>query len=141
MDTVSSEVRSRMMQAVKGRDTSAEKAVRSRLHAAGYRFRLHYRRLPGRPDIVLPRYKIAVFVHGCFWHGHSCARGKRPSSNTAFWNAKIDGNMVRDRANIAALKAAGWKPVTIWQCSLQRDAQRLLALLSRRKRGISVSAK
>lgn len=86
-----------MMAAVRRADTAPELYVRRELFAAGFRYRLNARKLPGRPDIVLPRYKTVVFVHGCFWHGHACARGKRPQSNAEFWNAKIDGNMRRDR--------------------------------------------
>lgn len=141
MDFVAPHIRSRMMQAVKGRDTKPEKLVRSALHAAGFRFRLHRAGLPGRPDVVLPRYKIAVFVHGCFWHGHSCKRGARPSSNADFWNAKIERNIARDCASLARLKALGWRATVIWQCTLARDTQRLLALLSRRRRGERVCAR
>jgi DNA mismatch endonuclease, patch repair protein len=141
MDSVAPHIRSRMMQAVKGRDTKPEKQVRSALHAAGFRFRLHSAGLPGRPDMVLARYKIAIFVHGCFWHGHSCRRGARPSSNTAFWNAKIERNIARDRTSLAQIKALGWKSAVIWECTLARDTQRLLALLSRRKRGERVCAR
>src|SRR5262245_11566808 len=141
MDSVAPQIRSRMMQAVKGRDTKPEKWVRSALHSAGFRFRLHNSGLPGRPDMVLARYNIAIFVHGCFWHGHSCRRGARPSSNTEFWNAKIDGNMARDRASLAQIKALGWKYAVIWECTLERDTQRLLTLLSRRRRGERVCAR
>jgi len=90
-DRVSPEQRSRMMAAVRGSDTLPELYVRKRLFAAGFRFRIHASKLSGKPDIVLPRLRTAVFIHGCFWHGHSCPRGKRPGSNVEFWNAKIDG--------------------------------------------------
>ena len=133
MDSVTPDIRSRIMRAVKGRDTKPEKRVRSALHAAGFRFRLHRGDLPGRPDLVLPRYKIAVFVHGCFWHGHSCPRGARPSSNADFWNAKIERNIARDRAAAASLAELGWKAVVIWECTLARDTQLLLKLLLRRR--------
>ena len=113
-DRVSSEQRSRMMAAVRGTDTMPELYVRRQLFAAGFRFRLHAKALPGKPDIVLPRFRIAVFVHGCFWHGHSCARGRRPATNVQFWQAKIDGNIRRDRKNRADLKAAGWSVVVVW---------------------------
>ncbi|MEI9898927.1 MAG: very short patch repair endonuclease [Hyphomicrobium sp.] len=141
MDTVNSRTRSRMMSAVKGRDTQPERTVRRVVHAAGYRFRLHHTNIPGRPDLVLPRFKVAVFVHGCFWHGHTCIRGKRPTSNTEFWNAKIEGNIARDQRTTAAVKAAGWKHVVVWECSLARDTQRLLALLARRDRRTKVSTR
>jgi DNA mismatch endonuclease (patch repair protein) len=118
-----------MMAAVGGKDTAPELYVRKLLFAAGFRFQLHAAGLPGKPDIVLPRYKIAVFVHGCFWHGHGCKRGKRPSTNTSFWNAKLDANVRRDRKNRAALKAAGWRPIVLWQCGLERASLRLVRLL------------
>lgn len=128
-DSLSQEQRSRAMSAVPSADTSLELHVRRLLFAAGFRFRLHVTSLPGRPDIVLPRYGIAVFVHGCFWHGHSCARGKRPASNTAFWNAKLDGNIRRDKRDRTALKSAGWRTVVIWQCELERASSRLVRRL------------
>lgn len=107
MDRVLPEARSRMMAAVKGKDTKPEMIVRRALHAAGHRFRLHRDDLPGRPDLVLPRHRMAVFVHGCFWHGHHCRRGKRPSTNVDFWGPKLDRNIERDRAARAALEATG----------------------------------
>lgn len=120
-----------MMAAVRGRDTKPEVAVRRALHAAGYRFRLHRRDLPGRPDIVLPCHRLAVFVHGCFWHGHDCRRGRRPSSNTGFWHAKLARNVERDRAAVEALTAAGWTVETVWECSLEAGVERVLARLRR----------
>ncbi|MDQ3917006.1 MAG: very short patch repair endonuclease, partial [Acidobacteriota bacterium] len=105
------------MARVKGRDTKPEKIVRSLLHALGYRFRLHRKDLPGRPDIVLPKHKKVVYVHGCFWHGHpSCPRAARPTSNVAFWNKKIDGNVARDAAAQRAIKGLGWGHLVVWQC-------------------------
>src|SRR6266545_2111703 len=98
------------MARVRTRDTGPEIAVRKLLHSMGYRFRLAPHELPGKPDIVLPRYKAAIFVHGCFWHGHTgCARGARPSSNAEFWNQKIDGNIRRDRKVQRALRLLGWR--------------------------------
>lgn len=132
-DRVTPAERSRMMAAVGGKNTAPELYVRKSLFAAGFRFRLHAANLPGKPDIVLPRYKTVVFVHGCFWHSHSCARGKRPSSNTTFWNSKLDANLRRDRRNRAALKAAGWRSIVIWQCDLQRAVSRLLRVLEHEK--------
>lgn len=113
------------MSQVKGRDTAPEKAVRSMLHAMGYRFRLHDKRLPGKPDIVLPRHHKVIFVHGCFWHGHQgCNRSKRPKSNVDFWNRKIDGNIRRDIETRGKLRKAGWKVLTVWQCQI-RDNEML----------------
>jgi len=114
------------MAKVRNKNTAPEIAVRRKLHAAGLRFRLHRKDLPGKPDIVLPRYKLAVFVHGCLWHGHDCSRGKMPSSNSEFWSAKIGGNIARDKAAQAALAASGWVSVTIWQCDLTRSVDRLI---------------
>lgn len=129
-DGVMRAARSKMMAAVRGKDTVPELYVRKQLFAAGFRFRLHVANLPGKPDLVLPRYKTVVFVHGCFWHGHSCARGKRPMTNTSFWNAKLDANIRRDRKNHAALRAAGWRPIVIWQCELQKASAKLVSLLN-----------
>ena len=132
-DKVSAADRSRMMATVRGKNTKPELAVRSALFAAGYRYRLHRRDLPGSPDIVLPRYRVAVFVHGCFWHSHDCPRGQRPASNVEFWSAKLDGNLARDRANRAALEAAGWAVAVIWQCSALHDTEHLLQQLAARR--------
>jgi DNA mismatch endonuclease (patch repair protein) len=128
-DRFAPEQRSRMMAAVRGKDTAPELYVRKHLFAAGFRFRLHVADLPGKPDILLPRYRVAVFVHGCFWHGHNCRRGVRPSSNTAFWDAKLDANIRRDRRARAALKAAGWRPIVIWQCALEMASSGLVRQL------------
>jgi DNA mismatch endonuclease, patch repair protein len=130
-DTVTPAIRSRMMRAVKSEHTKPELEVRRALHLAGFRYRLHRADLPGRPDIVLSRYKIAVFVHGCFWHGHDCPRGKRPLTNRKFWERKIGGNILRDARNQTTLIGLGWKPVVIWTCDLQRSVQRLLGRLNR----------
>jgi DNA mismatch endonuclease (patch repair protein) len=126
VDRVSSDVRSRMMAKVRNKDTAPELAVRRLLHAAGLRFRLHRKDLPGKPDIVLPRHRIAVFVHGCFWHGHDCPRGSRPASNVEFWTGKIDKNMARDQAARDALVASQWNPVTIWECDLAGSTAALI---------------
>jgi DNA mismatch endonuclease (patch repair protein) len=127
-----------MMAAVRGKNTTPERTVRGALFAAGYRYRLHRRDLPGAPDIILPRFRTAIFVHGCFWHGHNCPRGRRPTSNTEFWNQKLDGNIKRDRHNQAALSAAGWRVEVIWQCSLAASCERLLGQLdAMRRSGLS----
>lgn len=127
-------MRSANMAAVKNKNTSVEIEVRSRIFAQGFRFRLHSKKLPGSPDIVFTRYRIAVFVHGCFWHGHDCKKGRRPTSNQDFWNKKIDTNMVRDEDAKAALTAKGWKTITIWGCDLIGGTDRLLALLHTQKK-------
>lgn len=115
-DRHTNEQRSRNMAAVKGKDTAPEIVVRRTLHRLGYRFRLHRADLPGKPDIVLPRYRVVVFVHGCFWHGHDCKHGKRPTTRTDFWNRKLDANIARDRRNELRLQELGWSVTTIWEC-------------------------
>ncbi len=123
--------RSEIMRRVKGRDTTPEKAVRSLLHRLGYRFRLQRRDLPGNPDIVLPGRRSVVFVHGCFWHGHDCARGARmPKANADYWTTKIARNRARDEKNLAALDALGWRAKVVWECEL-KDAARIKKELTR----------
>ena len=121
------------MRAVKGTDTAPEMAVRRMLHAMGFRFRLHRKDLPGKPDLVFPRRRKVVFVHGCFWHGHGCARGARaPKANAEYWRNKIGRNAARDVTNIAALKAKGWRAAVVWECELKqstRVAKRLATFL------------
>ena len=108
------------MARVKGRDTGPERAVRRLLWSAGYRYRMNRRDLPGTPDIVLPGRKAAVFVHGCFWHGHDCPRGARqPKANAEYWRAKIGRNVARDARNQADLTALGWRPLVVWECELK----------------------
>jgi DNA mismatch endonuclease (patch repair protein) len=115
--------RSAIMRAIKGRDTGPELTVRSLLHSLGYRFRLHRRGLPGSPDIVLPSRRIAIFVHGCFWHQHGCARSLRqPKANADYWAAKLRRNAERDAANLRDLSALGWRTVILWECRLKDKA-------------------
>ena len=119
MDGLSPQRRSWLMSRVKGRDTTPELAVRSMLHALGYRYRLYRKDLPGKPDIVFGPRKKVVFIHGCFWHGHNCRKGRLPKSNAAFWGSKIDTNKKRDRKRLTQLRALGWKVLVIWQCQLK----------------------
>ncbi|HWA91784.1 MAG TPA: very short patch repair endonuclease [Rhizomicrobium sp.] len=119
MDRLSKQRRSWLMSRVKSRDTTPERVVRSMIHALGFRFRLHRKDLPGKPDIVFGPRKKVVFVHGCFWHGHRCGKGRLPKSNEDFWKAKIDANRTRDAKNVRRLKARGWAVATIWQCQLR----------------------
>ncbi len=115
--------RSAVMRAVKSRDTAPELAVRRAAHALGLRFRLHRADLPGKPDLVFPARRIALFVHGCFWHGHDCPRGARmPQTNCAYWESKISRNVARDATASAALKKLGWTPRTIWECETRDPA-------------------
>ena len=116
---VAPETRQRML-AVRGRDTAPELRVRGILHGMGYRFRLHRKDLPGTPDIVLPRHRKIVLVHGCFWHGHDdCKRATRPINNATSWAVKIDGNRLRDRRNIDALTELGWDVLVVWECEIR----------------------
>jgi DNA mismatch endonuclease (patch repair protein) len=125
------ETRSRIMRAVKGKNTTPEMMVRRLAHAMGYRYRLHRDDLPGKPDLVFPKFHKAIFVHGCFWHGHGCARGARiPAQNREYWLKKIGRNRERDRATITALTKLGWKITVLWECDL-RDEARLRRVLSR----------
>jgi DNA mismatch endonuclease, patch repair protein len=117
------------MSRVKNRDTHPEILVRSLLHRMGYRFRLHRNDLPGKPDIVLPKFRSVIFVHGCFWHGHGCPKGKRPSSNVDFWNSKLDGNIDRDKSNQESLRHLGWNVLTVWECET-RDIDTLTTKLT-----------
>lgn len=119
-DIVDRATRSRMMSGIRGRNTRPEMAVRRHLHAAGFRFRLHRKDLPGKPDIVLPRHKVAIFVHGCFWHRHAgCPKATTPSSNIEFWQKKFADNVARDARDRAALEALGWRVLVVWECELK----------------------
>lgn len=112
--------RSRIMRAVKDRDTKPEMAVRKLIHGLGYRYRLHRKDLPGKPDLVFPSRRKAIFVNGCFWHGHDCSRGARiPKNNREYWEAKIARNRERDNENAKRLADEGWVELTIWECELK----------------------
>jgi len=128
-DVFTPEKRSAVMARIRGGDTGPERVVRSLLHRAGYRFTVHgplNRTLPGRPDLVLPKYRTVVFVHGCFWHGHeNCPDFRLPKSRSDWWAAKIAGNQARDRRVEAALRAMGWHVVTIWACAVKTRAGRI----------------
>jgi len=128
-DVFSKEKRSWIMARIKGRDTKPEMLVRSLIHRMGFRFQTHKRDLPGNPDIVLPRHGKAIFVHGCFWHGHSsCRRSKRPTTNKAFWSKKLDENIRRDKRFRRELHRMGWKTLVVWQCEI-RHPKKLLRKL------------
>ncbi|MFE0757894.1 very short patch repair endonuclease [Inquilinus sp. NPDC058860] len=125
MDNLSTAQRSAQMARIRSENTRPELVVRRLLHAMGFRFRLHRRDLPGNPDLVLPRFRTAVFVNGCFWHNHDCARGARePRQNAEYWRAKRRRNSERDERNYACLVEAGWQVVVIWECEL-RDPKSL----------------
>lgn len=131
---VPSESRSRNMAAIKSKDTKPELAVRSLLHALGYRFRLHRADLPGNPDVVLPRYRTVIFVNGCFWHRHqNCQYASTPKSNAQFWREKFAANVERDRRAIEVLEQAGWRVVVVWECEIANEeqlAKKLVSILS-----------
>jgi DNA mismatch endonuclease (patch repair protein) len=133
-DVFTAEQRSAVMRKVPGKNSSAEMTVRRVLTGMGLRYRLHRKDLPGNPDVVMAGRKLALFVHGCFWHGHDCRRGARaPKANAEYWTAKIGRNRTRDAASSAALEQMGWRPVTIWECELKDLAKlkaRLQALLN-----------
>ena len=117
-DIVSPKTRSRMMSGIKGKDTLPERLLRTELHKRGFRYRLHYKSLPGKPDLVLPRFKAIILIHGCFWHGHNCHLFKWPGTRPEFWKAKIDSNRVRDQRNLVIYRERGWRTLTVWECSL-----------------------
>lgn len=131
MDVVDSATRSRMMAGIRSKDTKPEMTVRRFLHAKGFRYRLHTRDLPGSPDLVLPKYRVAIFVHGCFWHRHlGCRYTTTPASNIEKWNEKFRANTERDMRKEAALEASGWRVIVVWECELRRTAQERLERLS-----------
>lgn len=129
-DNRSQASRSALMSRIGGKNTAPELIVRRLMHGLGLRFRLHRRDLPGTPDIVLPRLKTAVFVHGCFWHGHGCKIGRPPKSRPEYWLPKIERNVARDAEKKAALEALGWRTMEVWQCET-RDRQSLTDRLKR----------
>jgi DNA mismatch endonuclease (patch repair protein) len=120
-DTLSPEQRSQLMAKIHGKDTAIEKKVRSHLHKKGYRFRKHVATLPGSPDIVLPKYKAAIFIHGCFWHGHyGCRKSRLPTARYSFWEEKRRANLERDVRKITELINLGWRIAVVWQCALEQ---------------------
>lgn len=135
-DTLTRERRSWNMSRIRARNTGPEMQLRSLLHRAGFRFRLHAKQLPGRPDVVLPRYRSAIFVHGCFWHRHpGCRNATTPSTRREFWQEKFNGNVSRDARNRVALEVAGWTVLTVWECELKADAEGVVRRLADELRG------
>lgn len=118
-DTLTGEARSRLMSRVRQKNTAPEVRLRKRLHAEGLRYVLHTASLPGRPDMVFPRYRTVVFVHGCFWHGHDCRSGRGPSTNQEYWSEKIAANQARDARKASELEARGWRVITVWECEIK----------------------
>lgn len=130
-DKISKNRRSANMRAVRSRHTAPELRVRHTAHRLGYRFRLHWRGLPGKPDLAFPSRRKVIFVHGCFWHQHKkCRRAALPGTNRKFWRTKLTGNAVRDAAQLATIKKTGWRPLVIWECETRNEKQ-LAARLKR----------
>lgn len=129
VDSLTPEARSALMSRIRGKNTKPEMFVRRLVHGMGYRFRLHRKDLPGKPDLVFPRLKKVIFMHGCFWHYHDdpeCKSARIPKSNQAFWKPKLEGNRARDKSNEAKLRELGWEVMVIWECQTRkRDADRL----------------
>jgi DNA mismatch endonuclease (patch repair protein) len=143
MDTLPPGQRSWNMSRIRGKNTKPELAVRSMLHRLGYRFRIADKKLPGKPDIVLPKYRAVVFVHGCFWHRHTgCKYAYTPKTRCEFWSQKFEANVLRDETNLSLLKTAGWLPIVVWECEIKHDAVatlgRVSKVLQRRLKKLSV---
>ncbi|WP_082559997.1 MULTISPECIES: very short patch repair endonuclease [unclassified Brevundimonas] len=131
-DVVDKATRSRMMSGIKGKNTKPEMVVRQGLHRAGFRFRLHAPGLPGKPDLLLPKWRAAIFVHGCFWHRHEgCRFTTTPATRPAFWDQKFGANVLRDERAFVALQKAGWRVATVWECAVRRDARGATERLAR----------
>lgn len=125
-DIFAPEKRHKIMQNVKTKNTAPEIKLRSLLHKNGFRFRVNRKDLPGKPDIVLPKYRAVIFVHGCFWHGHDCPRGQRPQTNADFWNQKIDRNVIRDKSDVSLLESLGWRVLIVWECEIKKKNEAVL---------------
>lgn len=131
-DNVTKSIRSKIMSSVSSSDTGPELALRRTLHALGFRYRTNYRKLPGKPDIAFPKLKKVVFVHGCFWHGHFCKKGRLPKSHIEYWQPKIAANRARDVRTLRAVRRLGWKTLVVWECEikdLERNLPRILRFL------------
>lgn len=122
-DTRTPDQRSRIMRAVRRKDTGPELTLRKLLHRAGFRYRLHSKELPGKPDIVFPKRRKAIFVHGCFWHAHGCSKGQPPKSQEQYWAPKLLANAERDQRRLHELEALGWSSLVVWQCELRYPDQ------------------
>jgi len=136
VDTLTKEHRSWVMGRVRGKNTKPEIMVRSILHRMGYRFRINRRDLPGNPDIVLPKYKTCVFVHGCFWHRHKgCGEARMPKTRKRYWREKFEGNIARDKRNVRKLRKNGWSVLTVWSCQVKKNPLKVARHLERHLRG------
>ncbi len=149
VDVVSKHKRSEMMAGIQGKNTKPEMVIRKKLHSLGYRYRLHYKKLPGNPDMVFPKYMAAVFINGCFWHKHICHLFKWPSTRATFWKNKIEDNRKRDQRNKRELLKAGWRVLVVWECSLkgkkklpiEKIISHITTWLHSQKRSIDISGK
>lgn len=124
VDVVDEATRSRMMSGIRAKNTKPEIAIRKGLHALGFRFRLHAPDIPGKPDLVLPKYRALLIVHGCFWHGHDCRYFKQPGTNTEFWMQKIEQNRKRDKRDLALQLNSGWRCLVVWECAIRASKRR-----------------
>jgi DNA mismatch endonuclease, patch repair protein len=130
VDIWSKQKRSEVMSRIRGKNTKPEMILRSKLFQKGFRFRVHQRDLPGKPDIVLPKYQTAIFVHGCFWHYHKdCREGRIPSTNSKFWKEKLRRNIAKDKANIKELRKDNWNVFVIWECEIERHLDQTMRKL------------
>ena len=130
MDIWSKDKRSKVMCNIRSKNTKPELMLRSKLFKIGYRFRIHKKDLPGKPDIVLPKYKTVIFVHGCFWHYHqNCNEGRIPSTNSKFWKDKLEKNVTKDKLNIESLELEGWKVIVVWECEIEKDIDSTISKL------------
>ena len=125
-DVLTPEQRRLVMSRIRGKDTKPEMTLRRGLHGRGLRYRLHGADIPGKPDLVFPRYRVIVLVHGCFWHGHGCSLFRWPKTRATFWRTKINRNMERDRSALAALKTHGWRALVVWECALRGGRRRTM---------------
>jgi DNA mismatch endonuclease (patch repair protein) len=133
MDILSKKKRSEVMSRIRGKNTKPEMILRSELFRLGFRFRVHKKDLPGKPDIVLPKYRMAIFVHGCFWHYHNaCREGRIPSTNSNFWKVKLQKNITRDEENIKALRKDKWRVIVIWECEIEKQLDKILKKITRK---------
>ncbi len=128
-DIVSLETRSRMMSGIRGKDTQPEMIVRKALWARGFRYSLHKKTLPGKPDLYLARYKAVIDINGCFWHGHNCSLFKWPGTRQDFWKDKISGNQLRDRKNVSSLLSMNLRVLIVWECALRRKAEEVMDVI------------
>lgn len=135
MDTFSKEKRSEIMSCIHSKDTKPERLVKKLLWANGFRYARTPYGLPGTPDVILPRHKAVIFVHGCFWHGHTCPKGRLPATNQEYWSQKMEGNKKRDAQAVRALRKLGWSCLIIWECQLAHDLERAIKRLKNADRG------